>query len=140
MGILDKAFDMLGNHQQQDAGATGSGTQLLQAALSLLVNNGQAGGLQGLVDRFQEAGLGNTISSWIGTGENVPVTPEQIQQTLGDGQLQQISEESGLSQDETANRLSELLPTLVDKLTPAGHVPQGGLGNMAALLGHFLGR
>lgn len=136
MGILDKAFDMLGNQQQNAI----SGPRLLQAALSLLVDNGQTGGLQGLVGRFQEAGLGNTISSWIGSGENVPITPEQIQQTLGDGQLQQISEESGLSQDETANRLSELLPTLVDKLTPAGHIPQSGLGDMAALLGHFLGR
>jgi uncharacterized protein YidB (DUF937 family) len=136
MGILDKAFDMLGN-QQQNALA---GSRLLQAAMSLLIDNGQAGGLHGLVARFQEAGLGNTISSWIGSGENVPITPEQIQQTLGDGQLQQISEESGLPQDETANRLSELLPTLVDRLTPAGHVPQGGLGDMATLLGHFLGK
>jgi uncharacterized protein YidB (DUF937 family) len=137
MGILDKAFDMLGNSQPQDAG---SGTRLLQAAMSLLVNNGQNGGLQGLMERFQEAGLGNAVSSWIGTGENVPVTPEQVQQALGDGPLQQISEESGLSQDETANHLSELLPTLVDKLTPAGHIPPGGLGEMSELLEQFFRR
>lgn len=137
MGLLDRTFDMLGNNQPQDLH---SGPRLLQAALSLLVDNGQNSGLRGLVDRFQEAGLGNTISSWIGSGENVPITPEQVRQALGDGQLQQVSEETGLPQDETAQRLSELLPTLVDKLTPAGHIPQGGLGNMSALLDHFIGR
>jgi uncharacterized protein YidB (DUF937 family) len=134
MGIFDKAFDTLGNNQPQHMG---SGTRLLQAAMSLLVNNGQNGGLPGLMDRFQEAGLGNAVSSWIGTGENVPVTPAQVQQALGDGPLQQISEEAALSQDETANHLSELLPTLVDKLTPAGHIPPGGLGEMSELLEQF---
>jgi uncharacterized protein YidB (DUF937 family) len=137
MGIFDKAFATLGNNQPQHMG---SGTRLLQAAMSLLVNNGQNGGLQGLMERFQEAGLGNAVSSWIGTGENVPVTPGQVQQALGDGPLQQISEESGLTQDETANHLSELLPTLVDKLTPAGHIPPGGLGEMSELLEQFFRR
>lgn len=137
MGLLDNAFDMLGNNPQQMAD---SKTRLLQATLSLLTNNGQIGGLHGLVECFQEAGLGNVISSWIGTGENVPITPEQVREALGDGHLQQISEETGLAQDETANQLSELLPRLVDKLTPAGHIPQGGLGNMSELLEHFIGR
>lgn len=137
MGILDKAFENLGNRQPQEMG---SGTRLLQAAVSLLASNGQNGGLQGLMERFQEAGMGNAVSSWIGTGENVPITPTQVQQALGDGPLQQISEESGLSQDEAANHLSELLPTLVDKLTPAGHIPAGGLGEMSDLLGEFFGK
>jgi uncharacterized protein YidB (DUF937 family) len=136
MGIFDKAFDTLGNNQPQHIGSG----RLLQAAMSLLVNNGQNGGLQGLMERFQEAGLGNAVSSWIGTGENVPITPTQVHQALGDGPLQQISEESGLSQDETASHLSELLPTLVDKLTPAGHIPPGGLGEMSELLGQFFGK
>ncbi|HJV85455.1 MAG TPA: YidB family protein [Noviherbaspirillum sp.] len=137
MGILDKAFDMLGdNHLPM----MDSKTRLLQAALALLADNGQAGGLHGLMERFQEAGLGNVISSWIGSGTNVPITPEQLHQVLDEGQLQQISEETGLPEDEAANRLSQMLPDLVDKLTPAGHVPPGGLGNMSALLDHFLGR
>lgn len=137
MGLLDRAIEMLGDNHLPMMDAR---TRLLQAALSLIANNGQTGGLHGLVERFQEAGLGNVISSWIGTGQNVPITGAQVQQALGEGQLQQIAEETGLGEDETADRLSEMLPDLVDKLTPAGHIPQGGLGNMSALLDHFMGR
>lgn len=137
MGLLDRAIEMLGDHHLP---MMDSRTRLLQTALSLLANNGQTGGLHGLVDRFQEAGLGNVIGSWIGSGQNVPITGEQMQQALGGGQLQQIAEEIGLPQEEIANRLSEVLPDLVDKLTPAGHIPRGGLGNMSSLLDHFMGR
>lgn len=136
MGILDRAFEMLGDNHLPLMDAR---TKLLQAALSLIANNGQTGGLQGLMERFQEAGLGNVISSWIGPGENVLVTAEQMERVLGEGHLQQISEETGLPEHEVANRLSDMLPDLIDKLTPAGHVPQGGLGNMSALLDHFMG-
>jgi uncharacterized protein YidB (DUF937 family) len=137
MGLLDTAMDMFGNNRSQIGDPK---MRLMQAALSLLANNGQNGGLQGLVGRFQEVGLGNTISSWIGTGENVPITPNQVQEALGEGQLQQISEEAGLTHEETANHLSDMLPHLVDTLTPAGHVPQGGLGNVSSLLEQFVGR
>lgn len=138
MGLLDRALEMFGNNNPLPM--MDSRTKLLQAALSLLANNGQAGGLNGLVDRFQHAGLGNVISSWIGTGQNVPITGTQVQQALGTEQLQQISDEAGLPQDEAAEQLSGMLPDLVDRLTPAGHIPQGGLGNMSALLDHFMGR
>ena len=137
MGILDKAIEMLGGSHLP---MMDSRMKLMQAALSLLANNGQAGGVHGLVHQFNQAGLGNMIQSWIGTGENVPVTGEQIQQVLDKGQLRQISEETGLSEPDAANQLSDMLPDLVDKLTPAGHVPPGGLGNMSTLLDHFLGR
>lgn len=137
MGILDKAIDMLGgNHLPM----MDSRMKLMQAALSLLANNGHAGGVHGLVHQFNQAGLGNVIQSWIGTGENVPVTGKQMQRVLDAGQLKQISEESGLSEPEAAGQLADMLPDLVDKLTPAGHVPPGGLGNMSNLLDHFLGR
>jgi uncharacterized protein YidB (DUF937 family) len=137
MGLLDKAIEMLGDNQLP---LMDSRTRLLQAALSLIANNGQAGGLSGLADRFQEAGLGNAISSWIGSGQNVPITAEQLRQALGDGPLQQISEETGLNEQDTAEHLSGMLPDLVDKLTPGGSIPQGGLGNMSALLDHFMGQ
>lgn len=137
MGLLDRAFELLGDNHLPMMDAQ---TRLLQTSLALLANNGQTGGLHGLAERFQEAGLGNVISSWIGSGVNVPITPTQVHQALGEGQLQQISEETGLTLDETARSLSEMLPVLVDKLTPAGHIPQGGLGNMSALLDHFMGR
>lgn len=137
MGLLDGAFDMLGgNHLPM----MDSKTRLLQAALALIANNGQNGGLHGLVERFQEAGLGNVIQSWIGDGSNVPITPTQMQQVLGDGELQQIAEETALDEPDVAKHLSEILPDLIDTLTPGGHIPQGGLGNMSALLDHFMGR
>lgn len=138
MGLLDSALKMFGN--QNPLPMMDSKAQLLQAALSLLADNGQAGGLSGLTARFQQAGLGNVISSWIGSGENAPITGTQIQQALGDQQLQQISEEAGLPKDEAADQLSGMLPDLIDRLTPSGHIPEGGLGNMSALLDHFIGR
>lgn len=138
MGILDKAMDMLGGNNPLPM--MDSRTKLLQAALSLIANNGRTGGLSGLIDRFQHAGLGNVISSWIGTGENMPITGPQVRQALGDEQIQQLSDETGLPQEETADQLSGMLPDLVDRLTPAGNIPQGGLGNMSALLDHFMGR
>ena len=136
MGLLDKAIEMLGGNQLP---LRDSRTRLLQAALALIADNGQAGGLSGLAARFQEAGLGNVIGSWIGSGQNTPITAEKMRQALGDGPLQQISEETDLNEAETAEQLSGLLPDLIDKLTPDGHIPQGGVGNMSALLDHFLG-
>jgi uncharacterized protein YidB (DUF937 family) len=138
MGLLDSASDMFGG--KPPPGGEPADSRLIQAALALLADSGQNGGLRGLVEHFQEAGLGNTISSWIGSGENVPITAQQIREALGGGQLQQISEEAGLSEDETADRLSQLLPTLIDTLTPAGHLPEGGLASIGAALERFLGR
>jgi uncharacterized protein YidB (DUF937 family) len=137
MGLLDRAFEMLNdNHLPMME----SRTRLLQAALSLLANNGQTGGLHGLVERFQEAGLGNLIQSWIEPGPNLPASADQMEAVLGEGHLQQIAEETRLSQHDAAEQLGDMLPDLVDSLTPSGHIPQGGLGNMSSLLDHFIGR
>jgi uncharacterized protein YidB (DUF937 family) len=136
MGLLDSAFEMLGDNHLP---LMDSRARLLQAALSLVANNGQTGGLHGLAEHFQEAGLGQIIASWIGDGPNIPISREQMQQALGEGHLQQIAEETGYNETETAQRLSGVLPDLIDKLTPDGLVPQGGLGNMSALLDHFMG-
>jgi uncharacterized protein YidB (DUF937 family) len=136
MGLLDRAFEMLNdNHLPMME----SRTRLLQAALSLLANNGQTGGLHGLVERFEEVGLGHLIHSWIASGPNLPIDAEQVEAVLGEGHLQQIAEETRLSQNEAAEQLGDMLPDLVDSLTPSGHIPQGGLGNMSALLDHFIG-
>ncbi|MGE5622237.1 MAG: YidB family protein [Bacillota bacterium] len=136
MENIDRTAASVGGNQQPFA--PDARTRLIQATLALLADNGQNGGLHGLREHFQEAGLGNVLSSWIGTEENVPITPIQIQEALGDGHLQQIAEEAGLSEDETARQLSELLPEMVDALTPAGYIPRGGLGTMSELLERFL--
>lgn len=136
MGLLDRAFDMLGDNHFP---LLDSRTRMLQAALSLIANNGQAGGLHGLVERFREAGMGGVIQSWISNGANMRVSGEQMHQVLGEGHLQQIAEETGYTDAEVAQRLSTMLPDLIDQLTPDGHIPRGGVGNMSALLDHFMG-
>jgi uncharacterized protein YidB (DUF937 family) len=107
--------------------------------MGMLSNNGQTGGLSGLVERFQQAGLGDVIGSWVGTGRNLPISGEQIRQALGNDRLQQISEETGLPPEETAEHLSGVLPEAVDKLTPEGQVPSSGLGDIGSLLGRLRG-
>ncbi len=136
MGLFDSVRGMLGGQQQPDD----SRARLLEAAAAMLSSNSQVGGLPGLLERFQEAGLGHVIGSWIGTGQNQPISPEQVQQVLGDGELQHISEQTGLPPEQAAGHLSDLLPSLIDKLTPNGEVPEGGLGQAGALLGRLLGR
>jgi len=136
MGLLDRAFDMLGDNHLP---LMDSRTRLLQAALALIANNGQTGGLHGLVERFQEEGLGEVIRSWIGAQPNRAVDASQMQRVLGEGQLRQIAEETGYSEHDAAEHLSIMLPDLIDQLTPAGQIPQGGVGNMSVLLDHFMG-
>ncbi len=92
-----------------------------------LLKGSESGGLQGLVETFNEKGLGEVMSSWIGKGENLPISPEQIQQIFGSGQVQQIAEKLGVSPDEASSGLAELLPQIVDKLTPEGSVPNQDL-------------
>lgn len=137
MGLLDSAMDMFGKNPAESMEPR---PRLLQAALALLADNGQTGGLRGLVERFEEAGLGNVIQSWIGTGENVPITAEQLHEVLREGQIRQVAEETGMDEQQVEHQLSDMLPKLVDTLTPAGHIPAGGLGNMSTLLDHFIGR
>lgn len=137
MGYLDSAMGAAGNNGSQ---AFQSHARLLQSVLALIADSGQSGGLHGLVERFTEVGLGNVISSWIGTGENVPITPEQVHQALGEGHLQQIAEETALTEHEAAAQLADMLPGLIDKVTPAGHIPRGGVGTVSTLLEQVVGR
>jgi uncharacterized protein YidB (DUF937 family) len=120
---------VLGGQQQQ------AQNPLLSIAMSLLANNGQQGGLQGLMGAFNQAGLGPVLQSWIGSGQNMPISGDQLQQVLGSGALGDIARQLGMSQGEASNQLSALLPELVDKLTPQGQAPQGGLGNANDIMG-----
>ena len=64
------------------------------------------------------------VSSWVGTGQNIPISPDQIQHVLGSDQVKQLAAKAGMSPEAAGNVLSQLLPTLVDKLTPNGEMPQ----------------
>jgi len=83
------------------------------------------GGVQGVVNEFERNGLGATVKSWVGTGPNQPISPDDVQRTLGPDLLQQLSAKSGLSVSELAQKLSHVLPQAVDKMTPDGAIPKG---------------
>jgi uncharacterized protein YidB (DUF937 family) len=100
---------------------------------------GALGGLGGLTQVLESGGLGDAVRSWVGTGANQAVSADQVTQALGPGgQLQQLANTAGVSQDEAAQQLSSLLPEVVNHLTPNGDVPQGQL-DLASLAQHFLG-
>ena len=82
------------------------------------------GGLQGLVNEFEKNGLGATVRSWVGTGPNQAISAEDVQRTLGPDLLRSLSERSGLSVQDLAQKLSQVLPQAVDKLTPDGTIPK----------------
>jgi uncharacterized protein YidB (DUF937 family) len=84
---------------------------------------GLLGGLGGLLDKLQKGGLGNTANSWVGTGQNQPASPGQLGSALGPDIIKTLAQRSGLSEDEITKQLSQVLPGVVDKLTPQGRLP-----------------
>lgn len=141
MGLLDSVLGAAANSLQGGTdlqgimGLVGNNPKLLEVATSLLANDGGMGGLAGLVTRFQQAGLGDVIGSWIGTGQNMPISAEQLSNVLGGDALSGVASRLGLKPDDVANQLSSILPGVVDKLTPAGQAPANGLGNVGDLMG-----
>ena len=84
---------------------------------------GVLGGLGGLLNKLQQGGLGNVANSWVGSGQNQPASPGQLGSALGPNILKTLAQQSGLSEDELTKQLSQVLPGLVDKLTPNGRLP-----------------
>jgi uncharacterized protein YidB (DUF937 family) len=81
------------------------------------------GGLQAMVKQFEQNGLGSTVQSWVGTGPNQAIAPADLQRTLGPDLLTQLAQKSGLSVQELTQKLAQVLPQAVDKLTPDGRIP-----------------
>jgi len=100
----------------------GSSSPLLSSLLQMI--NNQPGGLTGFLQGFHDKGLGGVVSSWVGTGQNLPISADQISHVLGSGQLQQLAASVGMSPDVAGSSLAKLLPLVVDHLTPNGQVPQ----------------
>jgi uncharacterized protein YidB (DUF937 family) len=124
MGFLTSLIEKItGTHATV---GTGQPAGLMEVITGLLTNP-ETGGIQGLVNRFKEKGLGDVVSSWISTGSNLPITAEQIQSVLGNEQIQSIAQKLGLSPSDAANRLASALPEAIDKLTPNGELPEGSL-------------
>jgi uncharacterized protein YidB (DUF937 family) len=136
MGILgEMAKGLLG----KVLGGGSSQNPLMDIVLGLITNP-QTGGLQGLIQTFKEKGLGDAMSSWISTGENQPVSGDQIQHALGGNFIQQIAQQLGSSKSEVSGGLANLLPDIIDKLTPTGKLPEGDqlLQGMEMLKKNFL--
>ena len=82
------------------------------------------GGLGGLLDQLRQNGLEQAVNSWIGAGQNHPVSPTQLHQALGQDRVDELAEQTGLPHDDLLSQLSKILPGVVDKLTPNGQLPQ----------------
>ena len=105
-----------------------------------MISNPQTGGLQGLLEKFRQNGLGDVASSWVSTGQNLPVSPAQIQQVVGKGKIQRIAQSLGIDPSHVSEGLSKLMPEVVDKLTPKGEIPpESLLGDGLSALKKLLG-
>src|SRR5271154_5575309 len=116
MGLLDN----LGN--QASGAAAGGSTDSLAGSLLQMIQN-QPGGLQGLVQTFHDKGMGGMVSSWVSTGPNPPITSDQTHQVLGSDQVKALAAKAGINPDTASAAIAQMLPTIVDKLTPNGSVP-----------------
>jgi uncharacterized protein YidB (DUF937 family) len=122
MGFLDEIAQAAESKLLGGSGETGLMGQVLG-----LINNSETGGLAGLVETFKSKGLGDAVSSWISPGENQPVSGEAIANTLGSDKVREIADKLGISSSEASSGLAALLPQVIDKLTPDGKLPEGGL-------------
>lgn len=117
--------------------------QVAKAAMSLLGSSGgsgsgSGGGLGSVLGALQSKGLGDVVSSWVGTGANKSISPEQVQSALGQEKLSQFAQQAGVSGGEASAALAGMLPGLVDKLSPDGKLPDAK--GIEGMIGQFLGR
>jgi len=122
MGLLD---ELVGSLTASDRNVSDDqASTLVKGVLESLAGGGNEAGIDGLSRRLQSAGLGDVISSWIGTGANRPVEPSALDQALRGSPLESVASRAGLGGIAGAAALAVLLPRLIDKLTPDGRVPQ----------------
>lgn len=134
MGLLDSLLaSVTGN-----SNTTGDAGNPLATALHSLLS--QNGGIEGLMNKFSQGGLGEVFSSWVGLGENKPVSADQISKILGSGQLASLASSLGVDQTQVSGFLADYLPKIIDKLTPSGQVQPGAdsADGLAALVPSLL--
>jgi len=146
MGLLDQLAGQVlgaltGDSQQGDVegGQGGGQAMLLQAVIGLIQNS--PGGLPGLISRLTQEGLGEQVASWVGAGQNLPASPDQLSAALGSDAIGELAGGLGLPQGQVAGGLAALLPQVIDQLTPKGQLPESddvmsqGLAALTAMLG-----
>ena len=119
MGLLDQVVGAM-------AGGQSGGNNALLETVMRMISDPQSGGLQGLIQSFQQGGLGDIVNSWVSTGQNLPISAEQIQSVLGDSALGGLVSQLGMNSEQASGSLASMLPQLIDSMTPNGQVPQGG--------------
>ncbi|MBB5193236.1 uncharacterized protein YidB (DUF937 family) [Silvimonas terrae] len=112
MSILDQLGSMLSGTDANNPSAS---------VLSTLLE--QSGGVSGLIDKFHQGGLGEVAQSWIGNGQNLPISADQVQQVLGSDTVAAVAQKLGVDPQQAASHISELLPKAVDGITPNGELP-----------------
>ncbi|MDD2776328.1 MAG: YidB family protein [Gallionella sp.] len=137
MGLFDTLVSAAMSNHAED----GQNGNLLTSVMGF-INRPEIGGLQGLLQKAASGGLKEQVASWVGTGQNLPVSAEQIQAALGSDVVRGFAEKLGVNPDMAANSLASMLPTVVDQLTPNGVVPdtnnevvQQGLAALTGLFG-----
>ncbi|RQS66113.1 DUF937 domain-containing protein [Burkholderia sp. Bp8963] len=139
MGLLDIVGGLIGG----EAGGN-SQSALLSAALEFV--NNQPGGLNGLIEKFKAGGAGDIIGSWVGTGENQPISADALQNVLGSDAIGALASKFGVDPQQASGILAQVLPHVVNHATPSGEVPADGqvdtsnvLGTLTQLAGLFGG-
>ena len=131
MDILDSVKSAIG-------GGGNTQNDLMSTIMNLI--GGQSGGLNGLISQFSSKGLGDVISSWVGTGKNLPISSDQIHQALGSDTVKNLASKLNMDTNTLTSHISNLLPQAVDKLTPDGKVPEGDiLSKGMSMLGGLFG-
>jgi uncharacterized protein YidB (DUF937 family) len=111
-----------------------AGNEIMPIIMNLISE--KSGGLNGLIQKFTSNGLGDVVSSWVGTGEKLPISSDQISKVLGSDTIKNIAEKTGMDTNAVTGELTTLLPQAINKLTPDGKIPEGDiLSKGADLLG-----
>ncbi|MDN7428570.1 YidB family protein [Burkholderia sp. AU45388] len=139
MGLLDIVGGLIG-------GQAGGNSQSALIATALEFINNQPGGLNGLIEKFKAGGAGEIIGSWVGTGENQPISPDTLQNVLGSDVVGALASKVGIDPSQASSILAQVLPHVVNGATPNGEVPASGqvdtsnvLGTLTQLAGMFGG-
>jgi uncharacterized protein YidB (DUF937 family) len=125
VGLLDGAMGALGGK--------GGGSQAVGAIGGLVEH---AGGVQGILSKLEASGLGDRVDSWIGTGPNKSISPDEVKQALGPDQVKEAAAKAGVSEDQAAGGIAAALPDLIDRVSPDGKLP--GMGALDDMLAGFV--
>ncbi|MBV5269411.1 MAG: DUF937 domain-containing protein [Afipia sp.] len=118
MGILDMLTSVMASRAASELE-----TAVIPVVLSEVLGNGSEGGLSAIVARLQQAGFGDQVKSWIGTGQNLPISAQQLQQVLGSDVVKQLATRFGIPVDQLSTVLAQVLPTAIDQASPKGTLP-----------------